>query len=110
MLTDERNATSAQTRWIAGAEQVEPSCLAAGKWLAGLRAWTTRGCFGCARHGQGRGPGARSGGDRQCHQPFELADFLAEAARALAVCGSPAMVGAKLARSREASLDEVISF
>ena len=44
-------------RWIAGAEQVEPSCLAAGKRLAGLRTWTIRGCFGCARHGQGRGPG-----------------------------------------------------
>ncbi len=57
MSTDERLTTIARTRRIAGAEQVEPSCLAAGKWLAGLRTWTTRGCFGCARHGQGRGPG-----------------------------------------------------
>ena len=57
MPTVELIATSARTRRIAGAEQVEPSCLAAGKWLAGLRTWTIRGCFRCARHGQGRGPG-----------------------------------------------------
>ena len=57
MRTNERIAMIALTRRIAGAEQVEPSCLAAGKRLAGLRMWTIRGCFGCARHGQGRGPG-----------------------------------------------------
>ena len=57
MHTDELIATDPPTRRIAGAEQVEPSCLATGKWLAGLRSWTTRGCFRCARHGQDRGPG-----------------------------------------------------
>ncbi len=57
MRTDELIAADARTRLIAGAEQVEPSCLAAGKRLAGLRTWTICGCFRCVRHGQGRGPG-----------------------------------------------------
>ena len=43
------------------------------------------GCFRCARHRQGRGPGSRSDGGQQCLQPFELTDFLAQAAHARAV-------------------------
>ena len=39
-----------------------------------------------ARCAEGKAFGCRSGGDQQCHQPFELADFLAETAHARAVC------------------------
>jgi len=90
MLTDELIATSARTRRIAGAEQVEPFCLAAGKWLAGLRALVDNPGvlpLRASRAVQGAGRVTRSGGDRQCHQPFELADFLAKTARARAAAG-----------------------
>ncbi len=92
MGTGERIATNAPTRPVSGRERDEP-CPAVRRrdGVAVLRpdGRRRRGarCLRVTPAGRSRdrGPGARSGGDRQGHQPFELADFLAKAAHARAV-------------------------
>ncbi len=46
--------------------------------------------------GRAGGRATRSGGDRQCHQPFELADFLAKAAHVWAVGRIQPMAAARV--------------